>query len=104
MSVVWDRDRGRGRRLPPRRQRTRAEAISPAHGGEDPAGESYYIATRTRGRTVNFKGEDEADGEEVGPVFITDDDDPDFLYEVGWMKLSDARELAGNLGHAFNAD
>lgn len=69
-----------------------------------PAGESYYIATRTRGRTVNFKGEDEADGEEVGPVFITDDDDPDFLHEVGWMKLSDARELAGNLGHAFNAD
>jgi hypothetical protein len=24
-----------------------------------------YIATRTHGRTVNFKGEDEVDGEEV---------------------------------------
>lgn len=61
-----------------------------------------YIATRTRGRTVNFKGEDEADGEEVGPVFITDNDDPAFVHEVGWMKISDARELAHGLGHAFN--
>jgi hypothetical protein len=64
----------------------------------------YYFATRTRGRTVNFKGEDEADGEEVGPVFITDDDDPHFVHEIGWMKMSDARELARSLGHAFNAD
>jgi hypothetical protein len=63
-----------------------------------------YIATRTRGRTVNFKGEDEADGEEVGPVFVTDDDDPEFVHEIGWMKISDARELARDLGHAFNAD
>jgi hypothetical protein len=63
-----------------------------------------YIATRTRGRTVNFKGEDEAGGEEIGPVFITDDDDADFLHEVGWMKISDARELARSLGHAFNVD
>ena len=63
-----------------------------------------YIAARLRGRTVNFKGEDEVDGEEVGPVFITDDDDPDFVHEVGWMKVSDARELARGLGHAFNAD
>ena len=63
-----------------------------------------YIAERLRGRTVNFKGEDEADGEEVGPVFITDDDDPKFVHEIGWMKVSDARELARGLGHAFNAD
>ena len=63
-----------------------------------------YIASRTRGRTVNFKGEHEEEGEEVGPVFITDDDDPDFLHEVGWMKVSDARELARGLGHAFSAD
>jgi hypothetical protein len=68
------------------------------------AAEAPYIATRTRGRTVNFKGEDDVDGEEIGPVFITDDDDPSFLHEVGWMKLSDARELARGLGHAFNAD
>lgn len=63
-----------------------------------------YIATRTRGRTVNFKGEDEADGEAIGPVFITDDQDADFLHEVGWMKISDARELARSLGHAFSFD
>jgi hypothetical protein len=81
------------------RQRTAVPAPPPA----SPA-ESYYIATRTRGRTVNFKGEDEAEGEEVGPVFITDDDDPEFLHEFGWMKVSDARELARSLGHAFNAD
>jgi hypothetical protein len=32
---------------------------------------------------VNFKGEDEADGEEIGPVFITDADDPDFVMSSG---------------------
>jgi hypothetical protein len=53
---------------------------------------------------VNFKREEEAEGEEIGPVFITDDDDPDLLHEVGWMKLSDAQELARELGHAFSAD
>jgi hypothetical protein len=63
-----------------------------------------YIAARTSGRTVNFKGEDEAAGGEIGPVFITDEQDADFLHEVGWMKISDARELARDLGHAFNAD
>ena len=74
------------------------------HAGAPANAQRPYIATRTRGRTVNFKGEDEADGEEIGPVFITDDDDPDFLHEVGWMKISDAHELARGLGHAFNAD
>lgn len=69
-----------------------------------PTVQTPYIATRTRGRTVNFKGEGEAEGEEIGPVFITDDDDLDFLHEVGWMKLSDAQELARELGHAFSAD
>ena len=69
-----------------------------------PAVPATYIATRTNGRTVNFKSEDESEGEEVGSVFITDDDDPDFLYEVGWLSISDARELARSLGHAFNAD
>ena len=78
------------------RQRKRASAAAPAG--------QTYIATRLRGRTVNFKGEDEDEGEEIGPVFITDDDDPDFLHEVGWMKISEARELARGLGHAFNAD
>lgn len=80
-----------------RRARRRAPAPSAATG-------SPYIATRTRGRTVNFKSEDEWEGEAVGPVFITDGDDPEFLHEVGWLKLSDARELARSLGHAFNAD
>jgi len=60
--------------------------------------------TRVASRWINFKGEDEAEGEEIGPVFITDYDDPDFLHEVGWMKISDARELARGLGHAFSAD
>lgn len=86
-----------GNALALRRHRQRTAAASPAAG-------SHYIATRTRGRTLNFKGEDESEGEEVGPVFITDDDDPDFLHEVGWMKISDARELARGLGHGFNAD
>jgi len=76
-----------------------------AHAGEPTVAIGRpYIATRTAGRTVNFKGEDEADGEEIGPVFITDDDDAAFLHEVGWMKISDARELARSLGHVFTAD
>jgi hypothetical protein len=86
-----------GNALALRRSRQRTAATFPG-------AEASYIATRTRGRTVNFKGEDEAEGEEIGPVFITDDDDPDFLHEVGWMKISDARELARGLGHAFSAD
>src|SRR3954451_11219647 len=85
-----------GNALAWKQHRRRAVAASPAV-------EASYIATRTHGRTVNFKGEDEAEGEEIGPVFITDDDDPDFLHEIGWMKLSDARELARGLGHTFNA-
>ena len=95
----WDRGRGAayllvGNALAYRRHRQRTAAASP----------SVYIAARMRGRTVNFKGEDEAEGEEIGPVFITDYDDPDLLHEVGWMKISDARELARGLGHAFSAD
>jgi hypothetical protein len=80
-----------GNALAYRRHRHRTAAASPAP----------YIAMD--GRTVNFKGEDEAEGEEIGPVFITDQDDPDFLHEVGWMKISDARELARTLGHDFSA-
>jgi hypothetical protein len=69
-----------------------------------PAPAQAYIATPGTRRVVNFKGEDEADGEEVGPVFITDEEDPEFVHEVGWMKVSDARELARGLGHPFSAD
>jgi hypothetical protein len=48
---------------------------------------------------------DEIDGqEEIGPIFITDDDDAEFVHQLGWMKISDARELARGLGHPFNAD
>jgi hypothetical protein len=86
-----------GNALAFRRHRAHAKAATAAI-------DRPYIAKRTRGRTVNFKGEDEADGEEIGPVFITDADDADFLHEVGWMKISDARELARSLGHAFNVD
>jgi hypothetical protein len=86
-----------GNALAYRRHRQRTAAIPPA-------APAPYIAARMRGRTVNFKGEDEAEGEEIGPVFITDDDDPDFLHEIGWLKISDARELARGLGHDFNAD
>ena len=69
-----------------------------------PAPAQAYVATPGARRVVNFKGEDEADGEEIGPVFITDEDAPEFLHEIGWMKISDARELAGGLGHPFTAD
>ena len=41
---------------------------------EPPSGRPY-IATRGRRRIVNFKSEDELDGEEIGPVFVTDEDD-----------------------------
>ena len=85
-----------GNALALRARTARADTVSSAG--------TPYLATRTEGRTVNFKGEDEADGEEIGAVFITDDDDPDFVHEIGWMKISDARELAQSLGHAFNAD
>ena len=73
-----------------------------AGDGLDPR--QAYIAERPGHRTVNFKGEDEVDGEIVGPVFITDDEDPDFLHEVGWLRRSDARELARTLGHRFGED
>src|SRR5690349_918338 len=63
-----------------------------------------YIAERPGHRVVNFKGEDEVDGEIVGPVFITDDGDPDFLHEVGWLTQPNARELARSLGHRFTED
>jgi hypothetical protein len=63
-----------------------------------------YIATPGARRVVHFKREDEADGEEIGPVFITDDDHPEFLHELGWMKISDAREVARALGHPFNLE
>ena len=57
------------------RQHRQRSAASPPIG-------ATYFATRMRGRTLNFKGEDEAGGEAIGPVFITDDDDPDFLHKV----------------------
>jgi hypothetical protein len=81
--------------------RSSGHATLDGHGRLPP---SPYVATPGARRVVNFKGEDEADGEEIGPVFITDADDPDFVHEFGWMKISDARELAEGLGHPFNAD
>ena len=68
---------------------------------EPPSGRPY-IASRGRRRIVNFKSEDEVDGEEIGPVFVTDEDDAEFLHEIGWMKISDARELARGLGHELS--
>jgi hypothetical protein len=76
----------------------------PAEAGAPVDASRAYIATPGARRTVNFKGEDEVDGEEVGAVFITDEDDPDFVHELGWMRISDARELARGLRHPFNAD
>ena len=63
-----------------------------------------YVAVPGARRVVNFKGEDEAEGDVIGPVFITDEDDPAFLHEIGWMKRTDARELARGLGHPFSDD
>jgi hypothetical protein len=68
----------------------------------DPA--SVYVAAPGRRRAVNFKREDEVDGEEIGPVVVTDEDDPEFVHELGWMRLSDARELARQLGHPLNEE
>ena len=79
-----------------------ALALRRARSAAKPA--ATYIATPGARRVVNFKGEDEVDGDEAGPVFITDEDDPAFLHEIGWMKISDARELARGLGHPFSAD
>jgi hypothetical protein len=44
------------------------------------------------------------DGEPIGPVVVTDEDDQEFLHELGWMRLSDARDLARQLGHSLNEE
>ena len=54
------------------------------------------------GIMVGFKGEEGVDGEEIGKVFIYDEDDVDtFLEEVRWMKISDARRYAEERGYEF---
>jgi hypothetical protein len=63
-----------------------------------------YIATRTPRPHRQLQGRGRGRRRGSGSVFITDEDDPDFLHEIGWMKTSDARELARGLGHAFNTD
>jgi hypothetical protein len=68
----------------------------------DPA--SAYVADSGRRRLVNFKGEDELDDEPIGPVVVTDEDDLEFLHEFGWMRLSDARDLARHLGHPLTEE
>ena len=51
---------------------------------------------------VGFQGEEGVDGEEIGKVFIYDEDDVDtFLEEVRWMKISDARRYAEERGYEF---
>jgi hypothetical protein len=56
-------------------------------------------------KVVGFHSEDELDGEEIGKVFVYDDDDPDnLLEEMEWMKISDARKLAEERGYDFEEE
>jgi hypothetical protein len=60
-----------------------------------------------------FKGEDSIDGEPVGPLYISDEDDPGAWvghpYEKdgspgAWMRLDQARAWAESRGYRFEAD
>ena len=63
---------------------------------------------------VLFKGQDSIDGEPIGPLYISDEDDPDTSwvghpYETdgslgAWMRLGDARAWAESHGYKFEAD
>src|SRR4051812_50166348 len=58
-----------------------------------------YIAARTSGRTVNFKGEDEAAGGGNGPMVINHGKDADFLHQGGWVENSGGPGRAPEPGH-----
>ena len=53
---------------------------------------------------ATFKHEDEAEGEPVGPLILSDQDDPEFHEELGWMSLADAKNLAELNGWPLSED
>ena len=56
------------------------------------------------GISATFKGEDEIDGEIVGPLILWDNDKDAFYKEFPWMTLSEAKKLAGKNGWDFDED
>jgi len=56
------------------------------------------------GIEATFKGEDEIEGEVVGPLILWDHDKNAFDKELPWMPLSEARELAKKNGWHFSED
>jgi hypothetical protein len=53
---------------------------------------------------ATFKHEDDAEGEPVGPVLLSDPEDADFTEELEWMSLSDAKQLAEMNGWVLAED
>jgi hypothetical protein len=53
---------------------------------------------------ATFKHEDEAEGEPVGPLILSDQDDAEFHEELGWMSLADAKKLAELNGWPLSED
>jgi hypothetical protein len=51
---------------------------------------------------ATFKHEDEAEGVPIGPVILSDPEDADFVEELEWMPLSDAKRLAEMNGWTFS--
>ncbi len=51
---------------------------------------------------ATFKREEEAEGEPIGPVILSDPEDADFREELEWMPLSDAKRLAEMNGWIFS--
>jgi hypothetical protein len=56
-------------------------------------------------RMLTFKHEDEVMGEPVGPAIVSNLDDPSGeIEDLGWMTLSQARELARARDWEFDED
>jgi hypothetical protein len=56
-------------------------------------------------RILTFKHEDEVMGEPVGPAIVSNIDGPDQeIEDLGWMTLSQARELARARDWDFDED
>jgi hypothetical protein len=53
---------------------------------------------------ATFKHEEDAEGEPVGPVILSDPEDAAFYEELEWMPLPDAKRLAEMNGWVFAED